>query len=110
MANSLSNLPLDVMSRKELCDLVRQLSGNIENHNKGCVAGLYIYPDFKEHVETIYPDNPDETFRFIVEEAQSKIYAITFARYESALSGAMRWEWSQEAFIDTKSSYDIRVL
>lgn len=101
---------LSSLTEEELFELIHELNDTIAEHNKGSVNGLFVQDGFRELVEQIYPDDQDMPFRKIVRDAQKKVFAYAAMRYNFAISGAMRWESSQEAAIRATGEYNLRVI
>lgn len=66
--------------------------------------------EFTDMARVIYPNNQEEPFQVYAELAIEIAETALKLRHDAAVSGAMRWEWSQEAAIHTESSFTMRVV
>ena len=110
MSDKSEYIDLSLLSKQELCDLIHELNDKIEEHNEGSVSGLYVGPGYRDLVRRVFPDDQDAPFKRFVHEAQDRIHKLAAMRYHAAISGAMRWTWSQEAAIRTEGTFAMRVV
>lgn len=93
---------LSRISSDELIDYILDLESYAKNLDKqldNTIGPLLVDQQFMDHVTSIYPDDCYVPYKFIIDKARLEIIALTKMRYDAAMSGAMRWTWSQEAAI-----------
>lgn len=68
--------------------------------------------DELETIEAVFPGGALPSHKEVVRQemdlALARIQAVVQIRHHLAVSGAMRWEWSQEAPIISSSSIELR--
>lgn len=74
------------------------------------IFGIPISSEFMTLAEVVYPNDQDLPFQNYGQLAIEIATLSLEMRHNAAVIGAMRWESSQEAYINAKSTYDIRVL
>jgi hypothetical protein len=65
--------------------------------NEVVTFNLSMPKGFHDNVEATFPDS--DPFRSIAQRAAAEVYQLVQMRWYTAVTGAMRWEQSQEAAI-----------
>lgn len=72
--------------------------------------GASLSKEFTDLARVTYPNNQEEPFQVYAELAIEIAETALKLRHDAAVSGAMRWEWSQEAIIHTESRFTMRIV
>jgi len=85
---------MDQMSKPELIELIQAMRQFV---NENIISGVVVGKEFVERTSVVFPGTRDAVYNNIVKNTHKEMYALLSVRQDAAVSGAMRWEWSQEA-------------
>ena len=85
---------IEQLSKSELIGLIRAMRQCV---NESVVSGVVVGKEFVEYTSVVFPGKENVVYDNIMKNARREMWALLSARYNAAVSGAMRWEWSQEA-------------
>ena len=93
---------LQRVSTEELINHILQLEEALNNcltRLDSSLGPVLVDQLFMDKVSVVFPDDNYKPFKRMVEQLATDMTMLTKLRYEAAVSGAMRWEESQEAGI-----------
>lgn len=85
-------------SIEDLVDYILELESALEQLDNR-IGPVIIGKSSYNRVEALYPEDTYAPFKNTISRMMHEMATFTMLREAAAMSGAMRWEWSQEAAI-----------
>jgi hypothetical protein len=93
---------LKEVSTEALIEYILELEEDLSNcltRLDSSIGPILVDQLFMDKVSAVFPDDHYKPFKKMVNQLAADMITLTKLRYEAAVSGAMRWEKSQEAGI-----------
>lgn len=93
---------LERVSTEELIEHILELEKALDapvSRLNTSIGPILVDQLFMDKVTAVFPDDNYKPFKRMVNQLAADMMSLTKLRYDAAISGAMRWESSQEACI-----------